>query len=177
MGEPRFDVSPFLLQDEGQHFDRKSLFHGPDGKKKSRDRRLVRDQVAEYVAAFANAEGGILLLGVEDGGVPTGHRYPEAALQAILETPRSRLSPPQEPGFVVEHGGVELIVFDVVASDGPVQVVGDGFPLRMGDRTVQATETQIQALKFRGLAESWEAQPSRLALPGLDRGLIERAHG
>lgn len=25
----RFDVTPFVLQDEGQHFDRKSLFQGP----------------------------------------------------------------------------------------------------------------------------------------------------
>jgi hypothetical protein len=24
----RFDVKPFLNQDEGQHFDRHSLFHG-----------------------------------------------------------------------------------------------------------------------------------------------------
>jgi hypothetical protein len=36
---PRFDVKPFLNQDEGQHFDRKSLFHGPPGKKQPRDRR------------------------------------------------------------------------------------------------------------------------------------------
>jgi len=26
-------VKPFLSQDEGQHFDRKSLFHGPPGEK------------------------------------------------------------------------------------------------------------------------------------------------
>ena len=30
---PLFDVQPFLNQDEGQHFDRKSLFHGPPGEK------------------------------------------------------------------------------------------------------------------------------------------------
>ena len=41
-----FDVSPFLHQDEGQHFDRKSLFHGPADAKKPRDRKEVRDQVA-----------------------------------------------------------------------------------------------------------------------------------
>ena len=36
---------------------RKSLFRGPDDQKRPRDRRGVRDQVAEVVAAFANAEG------------------------------------------------------------------------------------------------------------------------
>lgn len=30
---PRFDVKPFLSQDEGQHFDRNSLFQGPPGEK------------------------------------------------------------------------------------------------------------------------------------------------
>ncbi|AUX31891.1 MULTISPECIES: helix-turn-helix domain-containing protein [Sorangium] len=56
-----FEVGPFLGQDEGQHFDRKSLFEGPEGQKRPRDRRSARDQVAEYVAAFANAEGGVLV--------------------------------------------------------------------------------------------------------------------
>jgi ATP-dependent DNA helicase RecG len=49
-----FDVTPFLHQDEGQHFDRKSLFHGPPDAKKQRDRRAVRDEVARYVAGFSH---------------------------------------------------------------------------------------------------------------------------
>jgi len=127
------------------------------------------------VASFANAEGGVLILGVEDGGATTGHRYPASAVRAMLESPRARLRPPQPEGFVVEHEGQPLLVFDVPASDVPVQVDGDGFPLRMGDRTVQASETQIQALKFRGLAESWEARPSLMALADLDPELLARA--
>jgi ATP-dependent DNA helicase RecG len=175
MTTPRFDPTPFLGQDEGQHFDRKSLFEGPEGAKRARDRRAVRDQVAEYVAAFANAEGGVLMLGVEDDGTVTGHALPAKALSSLLSTPRTRLQPPQPDGFVVEVQGKPVVVYDVPASDVPVQVVGDGFPLRMGDRTVQATETQITALKFRGLAESWEARPSPLAVDDLDPDLLARA--
>ena len=175
MSTPRFDVTPFLHQDEGQHFDRKSLLEGPEGSRRPRDRRTVRDQIAEYVAAFANAEGGVLILGIEDGGAVTGHRYPASAVRAMLQTPRARLRPPQPEGFGVEHKGQPLLVFDVPASDVPVQVDGDGFPLRMGDRTVQASETQIRALKFRGLAESWEARPSPLSLSDLDPELLARA--
>jgi len=170
-----FDPSPFLGQDEGQHFDRKSLFEGPTGAKRPRDRRRVRDQVAEYVAAFANAEGGVLMLGVEDDGSATGHALTKAALQSLLTVPSMRLQPAQPEGFVVEVDNVPIIVFDVPASDVPVQVVGDGFPLRMGDRTVQASESQITALKFRGLAESWEARPSPLRVDDLDRALLARA--
>ncbi len=90
---PLFDASPFLSQDEGQHFDRKSLFQGPPGKKQSRDRKEVRDQVARYVAGFANAEGGVLILGIEDDHTVTGHRLPPKALESLWRFPRRGCSP------------------------------------------------------------------------------------
>jgi ATP-dependent DNA helicase RecG len=175
MSLPAFDITPFLHQDEGQHFDRKSLFEGPEGAKRARDRRKVRDQVAEYVAGFANAEGGVLVLGIEDDHTVTGHALPADSLASLLVTPRARLLPPQPEGFVVEAQGKALIVFDVPAADMPVQVVGNGFPLRIGDKTLQASETQIRALKLQGLAESWESRPAPCALDDLDRVLIARA--
>jgi len=45
----------------------------------------VRAQVVEYVAAFANADGGTLVLGVENDGTVTGCPYPLEAREAILE--------------------------------------------------------------------------------------------
>ena len=175
MAELRFDITPFLDQDEGQHFDRKSLYEGEDGAKRSRNRRAVRDQVAEYVAGFANAEGGVLILGIEDDRTITGHQLPQDALNSILKTPSTRLKPVQPAGFIMNVQGCELIVFDVPASDVPVQVIGDGFPLRMGDQTVQSSESQINTLKFEGMAESWESRRSSMTLADLDERLLERA--
>ena len=170
-----FDVTPFLHQDEGQHFDRKSLFHGPPEAKKPRDRKEVRDQVARYVAGFANAEGGVLILGIEDDHTITGHQLPPAALQSLLSVPHARCEPPLPPGLVVPHDGHELVVFDVPSTDGPVQVIGDGFPLRMGDQTVDSSESKIQALKLQGLVESHESRPSALRLSDLNSGLLAQA--
>lgn len=175
MSDLRFDITPFLDQDEGQHFDRKSLYEGAEGAKRSRNRRAVRDQVAEYIAAFANAEGGVLILGIEDDRTVTGHQLPQDALNSILKTPSTRLRPVQPDGFIMRIEGREVIVFDVPASDVPVQVVGDGFPLRMGDQTVQSSESQINTLKFEGMAESWESRRSSMTLADLDEGLLERA--
>ncbi len=62
----RFDVQAYLDRPEGQHFDRKSMWEGRPDNKRPRDRRAVRDQIAEYMAGFANAEGEGGLLGVED---------------------------------------------------------------------------------------------------------------
>ena len=171
-----FDITPFLDQDEGQHFERKSLFEGLPGAKKARDRRLVRDEVAENVAAFANAEGGVLVLGIEDDDLSiTGHNLPRGAVDAILSVPRNRLIPPQPEGFTVDAHGQQLIVFDVPMEDVPVQVDGDGFPLRIGDRTVQSSESQINALKFNGLAASWESRQSSATVDDLDVDMLQVA--
>jgi ATP-dependent DNA helicase RecG len=170
-----FDVTPFLTQDEGQHFDRKSLFHGPPEAKKPRARKEVRDQVARWVAGFANAEGGVLILGLEDDHTISGHHLPPNALQTLLAVPQARCQPPQPPGFVVPHNGHELVVFDVPSADGPVQVTGDGFPLRIGDQTIEASESKIQALKLLGLVESHESRPSALKLADLNSELLARA--
>lgn len=93
-----FDPTPYLSQPEGQYFDRKSLWEGREGQKRSRDRRTVRDQIAKSVAAFANADGGVLILGLEDDGSITGHGYSDKAIQTFLQTPTSRLNPPQSAG-------------------------------------------------------------------------------
>ena len=175
MTESQFDITPFLDQDEGQHFDRKSLFEGMGGAKQLRDRRAVRDQVAEYVAGFANAEGGVLILGIEDDRSITGHRLPANALSSLLATPCARLRPALPRGFVIAVEGHELIVFDVPAADSPVQVIGNGFPLRIGDQTVQVSESHISALKWQGMAESWESRPADSKLDELDDQLLAKA--
>lgn len=62
------DLRVLLWQEEGQYFDRKSLWDRPPERKKTRNRRAVRDEIAKYVAAFANADGGIVVMGTEDNG-------------------------------------------------------------------------------------------------------------
>jgi ATP-dependent DNA helicase RecG len=170
-----FDPTPFLGLSEGQHFERKSLFQGEPGKKVPRDRKAVRDQIAEYVAGFANAEGGVAIFGIEDDGSVTGHGYPVEVVDEMLRVPSARLLPPLPDGFRVVHEGREVLVFDVPNSDVPVMVVGNGYPQRIGDQTVKAQEPQIRALKAYGLTESWESRPSALDVDSLDRDLLSRA--
>lgn len=170
-----FDPTPFLGQDEGQYFDRKSLFHGPPEARRPRDRRQVRDQIAEYVAAFANAEGGVLILGIENDGTVTGHGYPDDPVETFLHVPEVRLHPPQASGMRVSHGDAELLVFEVATADAPVRVEGDGFPLRIGDVTAQVAESRIRNMKLAGLVESWESRPSALTLADLDAAWLTKA--
>ena len=171
MGDSRFDIQPFLGQKEGQHFECKSMWHRPAGKKRPRDRQKVHEEAAEYVAAFANADGGVLLLGIEDNGAVTGHDLPAKALASLLSAPATRLDPPQPKGFEDR----EVVVFDVPACDVPVQMHGNGFPLRVGDQTIQAKESRIAETKRQGMYESWENRPSPCSLDDLDAALLAGA--
>ena len=169
------DIGALIKQSEGQYFDRKSLWDQPPEGRRPRSRRAVRDQIAEYVAAFANADGGTLVLGGEDDGTPTGHPYPQDAVEGFLAVPESRIHPPQASGKVVSCGDHELIVFEVPAAPRAVMVVGDGFPRRVGDEVVLMSEEEINAIKRRGEVESTELEP----IPGpglhdLDEGCLDR---
>lgn len=164
-----------IAEDEGQYHDRKSLLEGPPGQKRPRDRRVVRDQIAEYVASFANAEGGVLICGVENDGTITGHRYPPDQVDAMLQVPATRLVPPQPAGRRVVLDGVEVLVFEVEMSAVAVQVSSDGYPYRIGDTTTQWSEAKINATKERGLIESAEARIATVTLAQLDAALIARA--
>jgi ATP-dependent DNA helicase RecG len=100
-----------IAADEGQYHDRKTLFEGPPGSKRPRDRRAVRDQIAEQVAGFANADGGVVIFGVEDDCTVTGHSYPADVVDQMLAVPQSRLVPPLPNGYRFPLDGVELFVF------------------------------------------------------------------
>ena len=86
-----------LSGDEGQYFERKSLLEGPPTRRQPRDRKTVRDEIAQYVAAFANADGGTLVLGAEDDGTVTGHAYPQRAVDEMLLAARDRDGRPAAP--------------------------------------------------------------------------------
>ena len=169
------DIGSIIKQSEGQYFDRKSLWEQPPEGRKPRNRRAVRDQLAKYVAAFANADGGTLVLGVEDDGTPTGHGYPQDVVEEFLAVPQNRISAPQACGSVLSYGDHELIVFEVPAARRAVMVVGDGFPRRVGDEVVLMSEEEINAIKRRGEAETTELEPVPGAgLEELDARLLSK---
>lgn len=164
-----------IAGDEGQYFDRKSLFSGPPDQKRPRDRREVRTQIAEQVAGFANADGGVVIFGVEDDRSITGHNFPSDAVDEMLRVPQARLLPPQEAGYRVALDGREILVFDVAASLRAVMVDGNGFPYRIGDTTRQFSEEKINTIKDQGMVQTAEARRTAVDTSKLDQQLLERA--
>ena len=84
MSSPLFteaELRDLVSRDEGQFLEFKSTRDRSGDIPKQVKRRAVRDAIAETVAAFANADGGLLLVGIDDDGTPTGHDYPEDVIK------------------------------------------------------------------------------------------------
>lgn len=142
------EICSLLEREEGQFLERKSLWDRSSGEPRPLDRRAVRDFIAECVAAFANADGGDLLLGVEDDGEPTGHEYPEEAIEDFFLVAERRLRPPVSVRTQrVQIEGKEVLLIHVAPAERAVLIEGNGFPYRVGDRVVRESEEAINARK------------------------------
>jgi len=99
-----------LARDEGQLLEFKSTYERPDGVRLKRRKAtdVVRD-IAETLSAMANADGGTLLLGVEDDKTITGVDYPDDKLALFHQATQNLLQPPQKgmwPTKICVHFGV-----------------------------------------------------------------------
>jgi hypothetical protein len=119
----------------------------------------ARDRLFREIVAFANAQGGTLILGVNETGdepprageilpVPRVHdlamRLEEAAHACI----DPRLPSLQVRGIVTDGAAGGVLIFRVSPSPlGPHRVAGDGHAfIRRGSRTVKMTMREIQDL-------------------------------
>jgi ATP-dependent DNA helicase RecG len=153
------ELRALLQRDEGQFLDFKSLWDRNVEPRRVLDRRKVRDWIAKYAAAFANADGGTLVLGVDDDGTPSGHGYPVEAIDEFLAVPEKRLRPavPWRAGRV-ELDGHELLVLEVPMSLEAVMVEGNGFPYRVGDQVRREPQEVINARKEAYRRVGYEAR-------------------
>ncbi|HSW29063.1 MAG TPA: ATP-binding protein [Longimicrobiales bacterium] len=168
------ELASLLERDEGQFLEFKSLWDLSGGARRTLSRKKARDLVAEYVAAFANADGGTLLLGVEDDGTPSGHGYPPEAVDGILAVSESRLRPAVRCAHqALVLGGHEILVIHVAMALEAVMVDGNGFPYRVGDRVLREPQEVINARKdaYRRVGYERRIRPEA-SLEDLDLDLV-----
>ena len=80
---------------EGQFFERKSAYDRPGPRPKKRNAKDIISDIVETLSAMANADGGELVLGLEDNGRVTGVPHPERTVKGFLDAPHdpNRVSP------------------------------------------------------------------------------------
>lgn len=70
------NIARWQAAEEGQFFERKSALDRSGGARKPRKAAAIAHDIAEALAAFANADGGELVVGIEDDGTVWGCRMP-----------------------------------------------------------------------------------------------------
>jgi ATP-dependent DNA helicase RecG len=167
-----------LRQQEGQFFERKSCFDRLKGK--LRPVRLVARDVSETLAAMANADGGSLVIGIENDGTVSGVDYPEDRLKVLRAAFKTHIRPPLRAR--IQEGRLEgkpIILFEVDWSINVHQLTDGRYLLRVDDKNVPFPARDIEAMKEgkrRRVTETRfipEASLADLDLPLLDR-LAER---
>ena len=151
MSTPLFteaELRDLVSRDEGQFLEFKSTWDRSGDIPKQVKRQAVRDAIAETVAAFANADGGLLLVGIEDDGSPTGHDYPDEVIDDFVSVPRRRLRPSVScRADRLRIAGVEVLAFNVPIAPEAVMVTGNGFPYRVGDHVTREPQDVINERK------------------------------
>lgn len=117
----------------------KSALDGPrNGAPRRRDVRSICRDIAEVLVAFANADGGELLVGVEDDGEVTGVPHSDQDLVVLRDAPRTHvhaetpLSPPSVSTLTINDR--QILYFRIAKSTTQVHLTSDGRCLRRFDR-------------------------------------------
>lgn len=162
---------------EGQFFERKSATDRAHGKVKPRKAADVAWDVVETLAAMANADGGELIVGVEDDGTLSGIPQAEDRVSTILDAPRSRnyVNPllPVRVRDLRTPDGHRLLHYEVSWSPDVHQLAGSRYLLRVNDQNSPFPAEQIAALKTAKQQGLWERQfPPGATAADLDMALL-----
>lgn len=69
----------------------KSAYEGPPGNRRPRQPVSICKDIAEVLVSFGNADGGELLIGVEDDGTISGVSHIGSQLETILQAPETHV--------------------------------------------------------------------------------------
>jgi len=82
------DIARWQAAEEGQFFERKSAWDRSGPRPKPRKAADIARDIAETLCAMANADGGELVVGIEDDGTVSGVPHADAKVQLLLGVPR-----------------------------------------------------------------------------------------
>ena len=142
------ELQTILSRGEGQFVEFKSAWDHGTTPPRPIWRRALRDKIADVVAAFANADGGLLLIGVDDDGTATGHGYTDKDVDKLFAVPHRRLTPSVDCRTDrLTFDCHEILAFEVPIAPEAIMIDGNGFPYRVGSRIVREPQEVINQRK------------------------------
>jgi len=169
-------LEKLLESKEGQFLEFKSCYEGPKGRIKRRKAKDVARDIAETLSAMANADGGTLLVGVEDDGIVSGVDYPSDKLKLLLEVPSTLIRPVLRPNIErLFYESKLTLMFEIGYSLDTHQLTDGRYLLRVGDKNQPFPAEQISALKQAKTGTLYERQFIPIAsFEDLDWQLLEK---
>jgi len=135
---------------------------GPDGKQ-PRELKSVAKDIGEALVAFANSDGGDLIVGVEDTGAITGIPWEADRLAYLVQAPRAQVRDVDLGARVydVKIDGYSVLLFRVDEHTGSTVVTADGRCLwRKGATSEPVRPDEIERRRRHRLGDtSYEAEP------------------
>jgi ATP-dependent DNA helicase RecG len=152
-----------LRRGESHFREFKSALEGSPDEKRARPANLVRRDIAEALVAFANADGGELLVGVEDDGRVTGVPHSAKDIRSFLEAPRTNVMkgtplPAPEIHRVRDHDRL-VLYYTIEKSTRFVHLTSDGRCVQRRDtETVPVQAERIQFERQEQLSRQYDRE-------------------
>lgn len=149
--------SRYQQEPEGQFLERKSCFNQRGRRPKPLPLRNVAAEIAETLVAFANADGGELVVGLDDDGTASGLPYSEKQLAKLREMPAERITPPLSArSELLVCKGQRVLLFETGPSLITHRTSGGKYLYRDHDKNLPMDAERIahaKALKKQTLTE------------------------
>lgn len=165
-----YDIQHLCTRKEDKSFDRKSARKEPK-------------EILRHLIGFANADGGLLVIGIEDNGEITGFNYQKAHqleefIHALHNLQKMPIPVTYQQIEVVNSRGLAdfVLLFQVTASSGRVITSHDDRVfLRSKDQTLELNFEQRLQLEYEKGQRAFEEQPiARADFTDLDMDLLEQ---
>jgi ATP-dependent DNA helicase RecG len=116
-----------------------------------------RDEYLRWLSGFANADGGTLIVGMNDKGEPVGAPDAQRLLVDLPNKIQSTLGL-VVPVRAITQMGKPLVAIEVEASPTPISYRGE-YHFRSGSTKQQLTGNALSAFLLRKLGRHWDSAP------------------
>ncbi len=153
------EIGRLLKQERGQFLEFLSAYdYRRGGAQKKPEEELARE-IVRIVSGMANADGGVVLVGVEADRSVTGIPHNHDEVQCLIQAPQNLLRPQLHPrAEKIRLGNLQLLKFDVASGLEIYRIAGGRSFYRIASETPALPAEQIQALKEAKKSVFYERQ-------------------
>ncbi|MCU0433214.1 MAG: putative DNA binding domain-containing protein [Bacteroidia bacterium] len=140
-----------ILVGESDFREFKSALEGRPDSKKPRLAKKICDDIAEALVAFANTDGGEIIIGVEDDTTITGVPHNDEDIEMMLNSPKTHVYEGQELPMVYKLKAVIegkiVLFFQVDKGSSEIYQLRDGRVMRRNEKR-QTVPANVKKLQF-----------------------------